>query len=195
MKRYQRLVIVFFLCCTLLPLLLEIHFFRLHQKMKQHIDAQIMDIPPLRRKRNPSDSLPLWIRNYLSWHQKMRTRFPGKLLFEDPKAPKLLVRTCLGVCGGLHDRLGQLPWDLYLANQTGRVLLIHWHRPTPLEHFLLPNELDWRVPNEPTMAGWFPTNNETVVPRKGLHTVRSIPELFAGYSSDRPTDEFWNKSL
>lgn len=60
-----------------------------------------------------------------------------------------------GLCGGLHDRLGNLPFDLYLANQTNRVLLIKWIKPQPLEEFLIPppNGLDWVFPHE-VKKGW-----------------------------------------
>ena len=119
------------------------------------------------------ESLPQWIQTYVKWHNEMRNQFPGKDLLEHPQGPKILIRTCLGLCGGLHDRLGQLPWDLYLANITQRVLLLHWHRPVPLEYFLVPNNnshdddnenenkivLDWRVPKD--VAGFFPRNTNT----------------------------------
>ena len=82
-------------------------------------------------------NLPKWVLDYFAWHKRVRQQFPGSALFKDSDAPPILIRTCLGLCGGLNDRLGQLPWDIYLANQTGRVLLIHWHRPAPLEHFLV----------------------------------------------------------
>ena len=54
----------------------------------------------------------------------------------------------------MHDRLGQLPLDLYLAHQTQRVLLIKWIKPQPLEEFLVPppNGLDWVFPKG--VEGW-----------------------------------------
>ena len=98
--------------------------------------------------------LPKWIEDYINWHQKMRAQFPGQSIITDPNAPPVLVRTCLGLCGGLHDRLGQLPLDLYIANQTKRVLLIKWIKPQPLEEFLVPpeNGIDWVFP--PGVNGW-----------------------------------------
>jgi hypothetical protein len=39
--------------------------------------------------------LPKWILDYISWHQEMRAKFPGKAIIEDPNAPPVLVRTCL----------------------------------------------------------------------------------------------------
>lgn len=138
--------------------------------------------------------LPAWINNYVAWHKEMRRLFPGSLLFEDPKAPKLLVRTCLGLCGGLNDRLGQLPWDLYLANQTQRVLLLHWHRPVPLEHFLLPNELDWSVPRD--VPEFFGPNHGVRADREAMKEFRNYAtDLFEGYKSETPTAEFWEKHL
>ena len=39
--------------------------------------------------------LPQWIRDYMSWHRKMRSQFPGESIITDPNAPPVLVRTCL----------------------------------------------------------------------------------------------------
>jgi hypothetical protein len=142
---------------------------------------------------NPSKPLPRWIQDYLQWHQSMRAQYPGSRLFTDSAAPKILLRTCLGLCGGLNDRLGQLPWDLYIANQTQRVLLMHWHRPVALEHFLLPNELDWSVPQD--MPGFFPPANERIVSREGMKVVRGYTDFFANYSADRPDEDFWRRDF
>jgi hypothetical protein len=144
-------------------------------------------------ERFTSKRLPLWIQHYLQWHQTMRSKFVGEELFTRPDAPKLLIRTCLGLCGGLNDRLGQLEWDLYLANQTSRLLLIHWHRPVPIEHFLQPSEMDWRVPT--SVEGFFPTDGAVRVSRDGMKKVRSIKGLFDGYDEIQPTDAFWSNHL
>ncbi|GAX17125.1 hypothetical protein FisN_5Hh511 [Fistulifera solaris] len=136
--------------------------------------------------------LPKWILDYFEWHKEVRRQFPGSELFQNPNAPPILIRTCLGLCGGLNDRLGQLPWDIYLANQTGRVLLIHWHRPAPLEHFLTPNEIDWTVPRD--VEGFF--NEEgTIVSREGMRKARAIPDLFDGFASANPEKDFWSEHL
>lgn len=136
-------------------------------------------------------SLPKWISDYVEWHAEMRTKFPGKKLFTDPNAPPILIRTCLGLCGGLNDRIGQLPWDLYIANQTGRVLLLHWHRPVPLENFLVPNgRIDWTVPRD--VEGFF-SERDVRVSREGMKKVRAYPELFEGYASENPEDDFWKE--
>jgi hypothetical protein len=140
-----------------------------------------------------SAALPAWIQQYLHWHQEQRLKYPGKALFNDPNAPNLLVRTCLGICGGLVDRLGQLPWDLYLANQTNRVLLLHWHRPVPLENFLLPNELDWTV--SVRVPGFFGRNRLKSIVSKEMRIARNVSQLFRNYDSVQPTLKFWETDL
>jgi hypothetical protein len=172
--------------------------------------------PADRRPRHDRDgdgdpALPRWIRRYLEWHASARRQFPGASLWDDPRAPKLLVRTCLGSCGGLNDRLGQLPWDVYVASRTGRVLLLHWHRPVPISHFLLPREVDWTVPsNVPgfeALAG--PSSSSASPPspnasssaaavtytREQMGRARAHPDLFAGYASGRPGAAFWDRDL
>jgi hypothetical protein len=134
-----------------------------------------------------TSQLPQWIQNYLAWHNAMISQFPGTQLLTDPNAPKLLVRVCLGLCGGLHDRLGQLPWDLYLANQTQRLLLLRWERPRPLENFLVPNEFNWSFPGTKPAIQSFK--------RDVNHYWRSIPQLFEGYLDEAPEAQFWKISL
>lgn len=123
---------------------------------------------------HPHSSLPKWIQDYISWHRRMRLHFPGQAIITDPQAPPVLVRKCLGLCGGLHDRLGQLPLDLFLANQTGRILLIKWIKPHPLEEFLIPQSdgIDWVFP--PGVPGWG-TGCRTL--NECAKQVRSQPEI------------------
>jgi len=135
------------------------------------------------------EPLPDWIQNYLHWHAEQRRKFPGMQLFTHPDAPNLLVRVCLGLCGGLHDRLGQLPWDLYLANQTQRVLLLAWQRPRALEHFLqpaFPQLFNWSIPPEADYGF------------DGLVHVRDhVKELFdyPAMPEANPTQAFWQHDV
>ena len=166
------------------------------------------------QQQHHTSQLPVWIQNYIAWHQEMISKYPGPELLTNPNAPKLLVRTCLGLCGGLHDRLGQLPWDLYLANQTGRLLFLQWERPGPLEHFLRPNELNWTLPLDRPPVDITTTTNDTVHNGdavkvasssssssspfafvKDMTTVRNFKEFFFGFQENRPDPEFWNTSL
>lgn len=134
-------------------------------------------------------SMPRWIQNYFEWHKEMRNKFPGDELFTNENAPKLLIRTCSGSesCGGLHDRLGKLPWDMYLANQTERILLLNWCKPVPLEEFLVPNEFDWSIPS--SVAKFF----EGADACSGR--VNRMTNFFEGFNSNRPTESFWQNDL
>eukprot|EP00934_Nitzschia_sp_Nitz4_P007795 Nitzschia sp. Nitz4//scaffold87_size112219//3911//5467//NITZ4_004056-RA/size112219-processed-gene-0.0-mRNA-1//1//CDS//3329559315//7785//frame0 len=161
------------------------------------ITLQERDLPFYNYSLNGSEDLPPWVVKYVQWHSQVRQEFPGMELFTNPNAPKVLIRTCLGLCGGLHDRIGQLPWDLYLAHATNRVLLMAWQRPRSLENFLVPNAihrldalsppsslfLDWRVPIEAHFGFG------------DMHAVRNQTSLFAGYDDAAPTPEFWEKHV
>ena len=115
------------------------------QTIEEYANATASSIEDTTENEEYLWGLPEWIVNYINWHNEMRIKYPGAKLLTDPEAPNLIVRT--PGCGGLADRLGQLPLDLYVANQTNRLLLIWWNKPAPLEEFLIPNTLDWRVPD------------------------------------------------
>ena len=93
--------------------------------------------------------MPKWIEDYIKFHRETRKKYPGKELFttNDTNAPKILVRICPGVCGGLNDRLSSLPTDLHVANMTNRILFIHWCKPVPIQELLIPNLIDFVVPD------------------------------------------------
>jgi hypothetical protein len=65
---------------------------------------------------------------------------------------RFLISRCFknDKCGGASDRLQDMPYNLMLANQTKRVLLVRWERPTKLEHFLVPQPdgINWTVPDD-----------------------------------------------
>ena len=142
---------------------------------------------------------PSWIREYVLWHRQQRALYPGSELFTHPDAPSLLVRTCFGICGGWNDRVGQIPWDVYIANQTHRVLLWHWHRPAPLESWFQPRILDWRVPTTiPDSPYWFPSSTTgAVVPQAYMLRARQrVPNLFAANTTpDKPEEAFFRRDL
>lgn len=137
--------------------------------------------------------LPKWITDYVRWHQEVRAKYPGDELFTNEDAPKLLVRTCLGICGGLHDRVGQLPWDIYLAMRLKRVLLITWTRPKTLENFLLPPvadkekdtlAIDWTIPKSQPFGF------------DDIKRIRAeVLELFDKDVDREPDAEFWAKGF
>ena len=136
--------------------------------------------------------LPKWVTDYFKWHNEIRAKYPGTTILEDPSAPKILLRICIdGLCGGLHDRLGQLPMDLYIANQTNRMLFIHWAKPFGLDEFLVPPDLsgdfvdnsieyslDWRMP---------PSKKIGTIGRrmKQKTTLASLPQLVGNVQNQR----------
>ena len=124
-----------------------------------------------------SATLPQWITDYIEFHNQARKQFPGKELFTNPDAPNLLIRLCLGVCGGLHDRLGHLPLDLHIANQTNRVLLIMWHKPHPLENYLLPNQINWTVPWGVDYDDMHQARSHTFLPLENGYTVEDLDNV------------------
>ena len=104
--------------------------------------------------------LPDWMEEFLS---KQPTGDPQKQheMLVNP-SNKFLVMTCYkysdGVedCGGLSDRFMNLPWNMWVAHQTNRKLLIKYHKPRPLEEFLVPpppldHGFNWMMPD-----GYFP---------------------------------------
>ena len=94
-----------------------------------------------------NSSLPQWMLEYFDWHTVER----ATLTPENWEYHRYLVMRCWmrdGKCGGASDRLQSLPWALSLAQQSKRLLFIHWERPAPLQEYLVPcNEgIDWTVP-------------------------------------------------
>ena len=100
---------------------------------------------------------PSWITCYLQWHSTVRSTHPFFNVSKNESnnntmPPPLLVVFC-GLnsppCGGLHDRLGSLPFDLFIANQTRRLLFYVWEKPMSIHSFFSPNLLNWRLDDTP----------------------------------------------
>eukprot|EP00557_Chaetoceros_sp_GSL56_P008271 CAMPEP_0176501060 /NCGR_PEP_ID=MMETSP0200_2-20121128/13945_1 /TAXON_ID=947934 /ORGANISM="Chaetoceros sp., Strain GSL56" /LENGTH=633 /DNA_ID=CAMNT_0017899893 /DNA_START=347 /DNA_END=2248 /DNA_ORIENTATION=- len=112
-----------------------------HQHNQHQINHQTLYNKPAHQDQplKYQHSLPQWIVQYFKWHNDVRTLYPGNKIFTDPQAPKILIRMCHAhLCGGLHDRLGQLPLDLFLAARSNRILMIQWLKPYSLQKFLVP---------------------------------------------------------
>jgi hypothetical protein len=93
----------------------------------------------------PKD-FPRWMRRYFNFHAKQR-----QLLNETNwESQKYLILRCTHEdekCGGLSDRLKPLPYLLRVAATHKRLFMIRWNTPAKLEEFLLPNKMDWSVPD------------------------------------------------
>jgi hypothetical protein len=113
-----------------------------------------------------NNTLPDFFIEYQEWHANQLKELKGNPdLWKDKK---YLIMECyhfeIGVkylrCGGLSDRLRNLPLLLWLAHKSERILFIAWTKPMPLELFLEPppaaaagggkhqHQLDWRIPLE-----------------------------------------------
>ncbi len=90
-------------------------------------------------------SLPKWLQEYFTWHRLQTTT--------NQTNTEYLVLTCLPKddCGGLSDRFRALPFYLFVAKYTRRVLCIHWVKNFGLQEFLQPIPdvgIEWRCPAE-----------------------------------------------
>jgi hypothetical protein len=95
-----------------------------------------------------SDQIPPWMKRYFDWHRSERSKLTSK----NWESKRYLILRCLrtdAMCGGASDRLSALPYILMIANQTNRLLFIHWSRPAPLEEFLVPplGGMNWTIPD------------------------------------------------
>jgi hypothetical protein len=99
-----------------------------------------------------SPMLPEWVKQYTEWHSTQRKRYLEAIKNNSPVPDdiRFLISRCLSKdkCGGASDRLQDMPYNIMLANQTNRVLLIKWEKPASLEHYLVPPKggINWTIP-------------------------------------------------
>jgi len=102
-----------------------------------------------------SKTLPQWMKDYFDWHRE-QTAAMNECNYQDYKFLILRCSRAEGKCGGVADRLKSLPFFVAMAAYTKRVFLVRWERPTNLEEFLIPNEINWSVPHWlPEKANYF----------------------------------------
>eukprot|EP00536_Pseudo-nitzschia_multiseries_P002595 jgi/Psemu1/294883/fgenesh1_pm.35_\ len=90
--------------------------------------------------------MPKWMIEYFDWHREQTS----KLNECNYKDFKFLILRCSDEekrCGGVADRLKSIPFFIAASALSKRIFLIRWSRPTKLENFLLPNEINWAVPD------------------------------------------------
>lgn len=147
------------------------------------------------------ERLPLWAKEYFDWHEDQR-----KLLNETNwRNFKYLVMQCVREddhCGGISDRLKPLPLLLLMAHRCKRIFLIWWTRPYPLEEFLVPNAINWTVPEYIPLAisnenGKLVTSNRRILRwSKSEETIiRSKVQSFEGgqLTYENETDSTYNE--
>mmetsp|Transcript_12230 Transcript_12230/g.25780 ORF Transcript_12230/g.25780 Transcript_12230/m.25780 type:complete len:549 (+) Transcript_12230:1922-3568(+) len=102
-----------------------------------------------------SKTLPQWMKDYFDWHRE-QTAAMNECNYQDYKFLILRCSRAERKCGGVADRLKSLPFFVAMAAYTKRVFLVRWERPTNLEEFLVPNEINWSVPHWlPEKANYF----------------------------------------
>jgi hypothetical protein len=106
-----------------------------------HLDGKIDTKETWQHMKN----LPIWLKEYLTWHQEQRALITP----DNWKNFTYIILQCVREdphCGGTSDRLKPIPFLLYVAYKFRRIFLIWWTRPCALEEFLVPNAINWTVP-------------------------------------------------
>ncbi len=119
------------------------------------------------------DALPLWLQEYFNWHREQTSS-------NNPDT-KYIVMSCLpeDTCGGLSDRLRPMPFFLFMAKYTKRVLCINWKKNYGLDEFLqpIPNVgIEWRCPKD--VDDYYDIQQTT-------HDQRKAPSIKFGTCSKR----------
>ncbi|GFH61044.1 hypothetical protein CTEN210_17520 [Chaetoceros tenuissimus] len=163
---------------------------------KKGVDRTYLTMYGDHRVKSSIAALPIWLQEYITWNHNERAT-------KDVKDIRFYVVKCLKSeeCGGVSDRLRVLPFYLFMAARTNRVLCIHWDKPMRLESFLeVPGGgLDWTCPSDfegrkslgmnPVLPGetqphFFSVLNKFIDEMKlsseryvGLFAIRSIPKV------------------
>lgn len=139
--------------------------------------------------------LPEWVKEYAAWHKEQRTLFLECKRNNCSSADdiRFLISRCLenDTCGGASDRLQDMPYNLMLANQTNRVLLVRWEKPGRLQHFLVPPDdgIDWTLEGEMYQflkdENWHLKGKEENAKLKIVSTIRrdSAAPIFRKYEN------------
>ena len=93
-----------------------------------------------------SSKLPNWMKEYFDWHNAQVSKI-NSCNYQDYRYMVLRCSNEERKCGGLSDRIKSVPFFIALAAKSKRIFMIRWQRPTKLEEFLLPNEIDWSFPD------------------------------------------------
>lgn len=126
-----------------------------------------------------SAALPRWMKEYFDWHRE-QTASLNECNYQDRKFIVLRCSDQERKCGGIADRLKSLPVFVAIGAYTKRIFLIRWDRPTKLEEFLRPNEINWSVPDWLRDKLVPPAGDETLTPpsaawiTSGKHLKRYI---------------------
>lgn len=79
---------------------------------------------------------PAWLKDYIIFHAENKYSETAKYLY---------FKCIEGSCSGLADRLRGLMWTLRTAVKNRRILLLNQTIPAPMETFLEPALINWRL--------------------------------------------------
>ena len=111
-----------------------------------------------------------WQSRYQALHQD---------IINNRREPKFLVYSCPWTtkgkgegCCGYGNRIYAMVSLFYLAILTDRAFLINWKAPKPLEHFLMPNSINWTfsIPHLKTRKHYWRTGGHTKHAKDGWLT-------------------------
>ncbi|KAG2443459.1 hypothetical protein HXX76_001816 [Chlamydomonas incerta] len=93
-----------------------------------------------------------WLHDYVAWHKANRGKPDAKYLIwicygpGGPGASRARTANVYGDnCAGLGDRMRGIQYLTRVAAYTKRVLLVYQESPAPMERFLYPALIDWRL--------------------------------------------------
>eukprot|EP00977_Amphora_coffeiformis_P005467 scaffold1166_cov103-Amphora_coffeaeformis.AAC.1 len=103
-----------------------------------------------RTSEDDSVLLPQWYQDYARWHKEQMQQITS----QNWKNYKYLIVQCpthIEQCGGTSDRLQAFPLSIKIAATLGRIVLLNWQWPHPLEEFLIPASnsaigINWTFP-------------------------------------------------
>uniref|UniRef100_A0A7S4AV33 Uncharacterized protein n=1 Tax=Pseudo-nitzschia australis TaxID=44445 RepID=A0A7S4AV33_9STRA len=119
-----------------------------------------------------STILPQWMKDYFDWHREQTVAI-NECNYRNYKFLILRCSLSEGKCGGVADRLKSLPFFIAVAASSKRIFFIRWERPAKLEEFLIPNEINWSLPD------WLPAKADHFVEESSnSHFTRNAKVLY-----------------
>ena len=151
---------------------------RRSEAIARHKPLSPCDNPAAPRPWSNNTDLPDYIKEYFDWHVETTC----KATAHSHTDVKYLIVQCLkefGSCGGLSDRLRQLPAYIIAAYKMKRVLLFQWTKPCPIEEFFIspPYGINWTVPE------WLP------VPTRSYAQIQTFKGLSKYIANNQVTNQ------
>jgi hypothetical protein len=232
LKRYKRIpwvtagLVVVFLSVTMSQNWVQIHRLnlfarsttnltvpRIESRLEEEKEESLSPVVQLLQRSTSYSRLPSWYHEYLDWHRSTLEQL-NETNWSNHQY--VLLRCVRGddKCYGTSDRLKMVPVMILMAAQTNRLFFIYWSRPARLEEFLLPNQVNWTLPDWlhplldaeavdplwcmglPGSIGMYNDSDQTVLRIKSMVYAHTFYDE-QRYTEDEPRlwdiyHEFWN---